>query len=148
MTVKIFEPPFDDTELADAFEVRRIVFIDEQRFDPELDIDDIDPIAHHIVIYENGRPVATARTFPHESGDGCYAIGRVAVLAEYRGTGMGQFIMQEAENLAVNLGAKSFTLGAQMQAAGFYRKGGYIEYGERYYEEHCEHINMKKTIDN
>jgi predicted GNAT family N-acyltransferase len=143
MTVKILEPSSD---LTDAFEIRRIVFIDEQEFDPELDIDAIDPVAYHIVVYDAGRAVATARTFPHESGDGCYAIGRVAVLREYRGTGLGLFIMEEAEKLAVKLGAKSFHLGAQIQAMGFYRKCGYIEYGERYYEEHCEHINMAKQL--
>ena len=141
MTVKIVEPGGD---LADAFEIRRIVFIDEQGFDPDTDIDDIDPVAHHIVVYDAGRAVATARTFPHESGGGCYAIGRVAVLGEYRGTGLGLFIMQEAEKLAAKLGAKSFTLGAQIQALGFYRKCGYIEYGQTYYDEHCEHINMQK----
>jgi predicted GNAT family N-acyltransferase len=145
MTVKIFEP---GNNLSDAFEVRRIVFIDEQEFDPELDIDDIDPIAHHIVIYDADRAVATARVFPHESGGGCYAIGRVAVLKGYRGTGLGLFIMREAEKLAEKLGAKSFTLGAQIQATGFYRKLGYIEYGGMYYEEHCEHINMSKAVDN
>jgi predicted GNAT family N-acyltransferase len=146
MTIKILKPPLTHAQLADAFEIRRIVFIDEQGFDPATDIDDTDPVAYHIVVYDAGRPVATARTFPHESGNDCYSIGRIAVLKEYRGTGMGKLIMREGEKLAAKLGARSFHLGAQMQATGFYRKFGYIEYGGTYYEEHCEHINMTKAL--
>ncbi|MCL2068895.1 MAG: GNAT family N-acetyltransferase [Oscillospiraceae bacterium] len=144
MIVKILGP---GCGLPAAFEIRRIVFTDEQGFDPLIDTDSIDPAAHHIVIYDNNRPIATARTFPRGSGNDLYVIGRVAVLAGYRGKGIGRIIMREAENLAARLGAKSFTVGAQIQAVSFYRKCGYTEYGGRYYEEHCEHISMAKKAN-
>ena len=145
MQVKHIGP---DGPLGDAYKVRHIVFVDEQGFASEIEIDENDPAAHHIVVYdEQGTPVATARTFPESPGSSRFIIGRVAVLKEFRGTGLGTFIMNETEKLAAKLGASCIKLGSQIQAAEFYQKCGYTEFGERYFEEHCEHINMIKELD-
>ena len=136
-------PPGGD--LTDAYSVRFEVFVQEQGFSVEIEVDDIDITAHHVVLYRDGKPFATARTFP-EGGDGTFIIGRVAVRKCFRGGGTGKALMREIESLAASLGAKTLTLGAQLQAAEFYRKCGYHEYGEHYFEEHCEHVHMKKQL--
>ena len=144
MQVKHIAPGGD---LAGAYSVRHIVFVDEQGFAAEIEIDDKDPVAHHVLVCdEEGNPIATARTFPEESGSERYIIGRVAVLKSYRGTGLGMFVMDETEKLAAKLGARCVKLGSQIQASGFYKKCGYTEYGERYFEEHCEHVDMLKEL--
>ena len=144
MQVKYMGP---GENLADAFKVRHIVFVDEQGFAAEIEVDEKDPTAHHIVVYdEAGNPIATARTFPETPGSDHYIIGRVAVLKSFRGTGLGMFIMDETEKLAAKLGARFVKLGSQVQAIGFYEKCGYTEHGERYYEEHCEHVDMLKEL--
>ena len=138
-------PPGGD--LSDAFKVRHIVFVDEQGFAAEIEVDDRDPIAHHIVIYnKDNAPIATARTFPEDAGSTNYIIGRVAVLREMRSTGIGLLVMCETEKLAKGLGAKKITLGAQVHAMKFYEKCGYTEHGRRYLEEHCEHAHMCKEL--
>jgi len=134
-------------DLADAFKVRYIVFVDEQGFAAEIEVDDKDPTSYHVVVYDDSAiPAATARTFPYEPGSELFVIGRVAVLKEFRGTGLGLFVMEEAEKLARSQGAQQIKLGSQVQAAGFYEKCGYTESDERYMEEHCEHVTMYKKL--
>ena len=132
----------ESEEFAHAADVRRIVFIDEQEF--SYDLDAVDAYAHHAVVYDDSTPIAAGRFFfdknniPH--------IGRVAVLKEYRRYGVGRYLMDVLEKLAKEIGAEYITLGAQLRASGFYEKLGYIPYGDLYYEEYCEHINMKKIL--
>ena len=38
-------------------------------------------------------------------------------------------------------------LAAQLQARGFYEKQGYAAFGDVFYEEHCPHVWMCKTLD-
>jgi len=133
-------------DLSAAYLVRTAVFIEEQGFSAELEIDNTDPLAHHVVFFDGDEPAATARTFPDESDPKRYIIGRVAVCKSFRGTGLGLELMQAIEAYAKELGAVSFSLGAQLQAAPFYRKCGYAVYGEHYYDEHCEHVHMQKEV--
>ena len=35
---------------------------------------------------------------------------------------------------------------SQVRAKNFYEKIGYVEYGEVYFDEYCEHIKMKKIL--
>ena len=63
--------------------VRNTVFTDEQHIDPDLDFDGQDRDAVHVLILCNGKYVGTGRMLK----DG--HIGRLAVLKEYRGQGLG-----------------------------------------------------------
>lgn len=140
-TVNILAP---GDHLEDAFAVRRTVFVEEQKFDPHRDVDEIDPIAYHVVFYRDGVPFATGRTFPGEE-PGVWIIGRVAVVREFRG-GSGRRLMAALEQVAAERGASRAELGAQRQAQDFYARLGYQEFGEEYMDEHCPHIPMKKWL--
>lgn len=129
-------------EFSQAAEVRRIVFMDEQKF--SYDLDDIDKTAHHAVVYDDNISVATGRFFFDENG--VAHIGRIAVMKEYRQYGIGRYLMEILENFAAEQGAEYITLGAQIRASGFYSKLGYEKYGDIFYDEYCEHINMKKIL--
>jgi len=144
MRIEIVTPGGD---LSDAFKVRMSVFIDEQGFTAEIEIDETDPVAHHVIFYEGDKPIATARTFPDKNKPGYYIIGRVAVLKDHRGGKMGLRLMQAIEKLARSLGAKGFTLGAQLRVSPFYAKCGYTATDKHYYEEYCEHVYMHKSSD-
>ena len=82
-------------DLNDAFKIRKIVFIDEQKVPPELEWDEMDKIATHFILYINDTPIGTARTFVQ---DGIWYIGRMAVLKEHRNQGYGKLIMENVLN--------------------------------------------------
>ncbi len=136
----------DSRDFQDAAMIRDTVFVKEQGFENELD--DIDAVAHHVVIYNGqGEPVATGRTFPaHEQQDGVYKIGRVCVLKSARKTGAGRAVMEALERKIQSLGGSEAQLGAQIRAKEFYRHLGYEEFGETFLDEGCPHIMMKKRI--
>lgn len=139
MKVKIF-----DNVTKDAIYIRETVFIQEQGFENEYD--ETDNVAKHIVIYDEDKAIATCRLFWCQEEDS-YHIGRIAVLKEYRGKGIGRIIMDEAEKLTRSLGGKTLRLGGQVHAAGFYDKIGYERCGEEYLDEGCPHIPFIKYLE-
>jgi len=131
----------------DAFAVRETVFVKEQGFSLEIELDEIDAVAHHVVLYEEGRPVACGRLFADpQMGGNTYHVGRVAVLRPLRGTGLGRRVMEEIERKTRALRADRLVLGAQCRAQDFYKKLGYTPFGEVFMDEHCEHIHMEKWL--
>lgn len=127
-------------QFADCCAIRTEVFVNEQGF--EMEFDDTDRTAYHLIIYTDGIPAATGRIYP--ANGGTWAIGRVAVRKPYRGTGLGAYLMHQLESAARALGATSFTLSAQVRAGGFYQKQGYTPTGSVYDDEGIPHIRMQK----
>ena len=76
----------------EAKEIRIEVFMKEQGFENEFD--DIDDISHHILVFDNQKPIGTCRFFLE---DNHYTIGRVAVLKEYRNQHIGNLLIRIAE---------------------------------------------------
>lgn len=124
--------------------IRQAVFVEEQGF--TLEFDTIDPIAWHLLLTEEGEPLATGRTFPKEGEPGTYLIGRVAVIKAARGRQLGREVLSHLEGQILTLGGKKAELSAQLQARGFYEKLGYRAVGEPYLDEHCPHITMVKSL--
>ncbi len=138
MNAKVF-----DSLPEQAVMIRKAVFMDEQGFRDEFD--DTDPKAWHIVIFDGDEPAATCRVFFDEQL-GSYVLGRLAVMKEYRGQSLGSQAVGEAEKLVRSKGGKSIILHAQCRVSEFYRKLGYVPFGEIDLDEGCEHIWMKKNI--
>ena len=128
-------------QLPEAAEIRRKVFIQEQGFVNEFD--ETDSEAVHVLISDHDKAMATGRLFEDEIG---WHIGRVAVLSEYRGKGLGAMIITSLEDYAKKLGVKSISLSAQVQASGFYLKLGYENTGDLHTDEHCPHMTMNKIL--
>lgn len=127
----------------DAYMVRREVFVVEQKVPEELEIDEYDNIALHLVVYDDRTPVATGRIF--ETGSS-FVIGRICVLREYRNMGLGNLLMEELIGKAISMGATEIVLSSQTYATGFYEKFGFKEYGNIYLDAGIEHISMRKKI--
>ncbi|SDA29807.1 Acetyltransferase (GNAT) domain-containing protein [Ruminococcus sp. YE71] len=81
------------------------------------------PDTKYIVLTDSDFPVATCRFFP--IGEGSAMIGRVVVLPEYRGKGLGRRVILEAEAWLGELGAKTAVIESRDVAVGFYEKLGY-----------------------
>ncbi|MBR1764531.1 MAG: GNAT family N-acetyltransferase [Ruminococcus sp.] len=79
--------------------------------------------ARYIVLLDGLYPVATCRFY--EVGEGEVSIGRVVVLPEYRGKGLGRRAVTEAELWIRELGYKRVLIDSRVTAVGFYEKLGY-----------------------
>lgn len=138
MDVRIFEKLPQE-----AHKIREAVFVEEQGFRDEFD--EIDTWAKHLVMYDEKTPIATCRIFRQER-PGDYAVGRIAVIKEYRGKNIGTALLKAAENEIKDSGGKRIFLHAQCAAQKFYQKQGYSSYGETDLDENCPHIWMCKEI--
>ena len=79
----------------------------------------------YIVLLDDGYPVATCRFF--EVDRETVLLGRVVVLPEYRGLGLGRRVVEEAETWARELGYVTVAIDARVEAVGFYEKLGYAQ---------------------
>lgn len=127
----------------DVRAIRTAVFVEEQGFVHEFD--ETDERCQFIVLYDGDAPAATGRFFPGEQ-EREYVIGRVAVMKDYRGRGLGRQVVEEAERIIRKLGASSVMLSAQVRARGFYESMGYRTEGDIYLDEYCQHVTMRKKL--
>lgn len=127
----------------EAAMIRQEIFVEEQGF--EVEFDEIDPIAQHIVLFENGAPIGTCRVYWSGSKNS-HVLGRVAVRKDYRGRSFSQKLLQEAEQLVSSMQGKTLCLAAQVRAKAFYEKQGYAAAGEQFLDEGCPHVWMYKTL--
>lgn len=128
----------------EAHEIRNEVFIKEQGFENEYD--SIDETAAHIVMYnEEEVPVATCRVFWNTEMNS-YVLGRLAVVKEHRGKGIGAAVVEEAQGYVRKMGGKELMLHSQCRTTGFYGKLGFAKFGDIEDEEGCPHIWMRKSL--
>ena len=130
--------------LTAARNIRTTVFVEEQGFSYAAEFDDVDASSTHLVLLECGKPIATCRFF--RQGDGVYAIGRIAVLKEYRGSGMGAAAVRAAEKMIAAEGGRVALVHAQTRASGFYEKLGYEPFGEPDEDEGVPHVWMRRAL--
>lgn len=125
----------------EAKRVREAVFVEEQGFENEFD--DMDERCRHIVGYIDKKPVATCR-FMATWGESI--IGRLAVLPEYRGLGIGTILMSVAEKAILKLGGSLICIHAQEHAVSFYEKCGFTATPRIIYVDGGPHIVMYKKL--
>ncbi len=123
-------------DIADALSVREKVFLDEQKFETELD--DHDQFAWHVVFYEDDVPCAAGRIIYVDE----FRIGRICVLKEFRGQHIGDLLTRLLIYKALQF-ASEIHLHAQLPAKEFYARYGFRPYGDIYDEDGQPHISMK-----
>jgi Predicted acyltransferase len=130
--------------LKQAFRIRTEVFVKEQKVPAEIEIDEYEKEASHVLVCVDGKPAGTGRV--RQVGD--YAkLERICVLSEYRKLNLGAAIVKELEAIASEWGLSKTKLNAQTQAQRFYEKQGYVPAGEPVFmEEHIPHIAMVKRL--
>jgi predicted GNAT family N-acyltransferase len=140
---RITKIEFASDLMRDAFELRYEVFVDEQGVARELEVDELDAVATHLVAVCDDRVVGTLRMLDH--GEAAQ-IGRVAVRAAVRGTGVGARLMQRAAAIALDQGFAEIIVHAQVAVAGFYRRLGYVAEGDVFEEAGIPHVAMRKRM--
>jgi predicted GNAT family N-acyltransferase len=125
---------------ADASPIRFTVFCEEQGVPLEIELDDQDAVSIHAIAYEGGQAVATGRLLP----DG--HIGRMAVLKDWRGRGIGGLMLTRLIERARQRGDREVVLSAQIHAAAFYAAHGFVAHGEEYMEAGIRHQEMRRRL--
>lgn len=126
-----------------ALAIRRKVFIEEQGVSFEDDVDGKDASAIHLLAVERQRAVGTARLLiTGEVGK----IGRVAVLPEMRGMGIGKDIVLFAVDELRRRGVSRAMLGAQTHALGFYEALGFSAFGLEFMDAGIPHREMVREL--
>ena len=99
----------------------------------------------YILITDEGFPIATCRFYDLE--EGAAMIGRVVVLPEYRGRGLGRTVVLEAEKWLSDLGFEKAVVESRDAAVEFYKKLGYhVTDGTLLKGPTFDCIRMEKTL--
>lgn len=138
-------------DFAAAMAIREVVFIEEAAIPPDVERDDKDASAFHVLAMQGGHSVGTGRLVtgqeppPHHRGD-WGRIGRMAVLAAHRKGGVGRAILEALEARARHHALSGIILHAQVHARGFYEHLGYVAFGPEFEEAGIPHVKMMKEL--
>ncbi len=116
--------------------VRTAVFVKEQGVAVSIELDDQDAACRHVLALADEMPVGTGRLTPEGK------IGRMAVLADWRGRGVGSALLQELLAVAAQSGLGAVYLHAQVSALGFYESFGFRAEGPVFDEAAIPHRRM------
>ena len=131
-------------EFPEALRIRRAVFVDEQGGPPEDEPDAWDASARHWLVLLGGQAIGTARLYEPSPGVG--KVGRVAVLPEFRGAGVGRRLVEEVAAHARAHGYREVILDAQTAACAFYERLGFTAEGEVFMEAGIPHQRMRRAF--
>jgi predicted GNAT family N-acyltransferase len=122
-------------------DLRRIVFIEEQHVPEQRERDGLDAQCWHVLARdESGQPIGCGRlTLGHK-------IGRMAVLRDWRGQGVGAALLRELITRARAQGWPEVSLDAQVSAIGFYQREGFTAYGEEFEDAGLAHRAMGMAL--
>ncbi|HEX2541547.1 MAG TPA: YbgC/FadM family acyl-CoA thioesterase [Caldimonas sp.] len=130
---------------AEARRIRDAVFIEEQKIAAEMEWDDADVDAVHAVAFNRlGRALGTGRMLEHVPG--VAKIGRMAVAGTSRNSGVGRALLDALLTAARARGDREAVLHAQMSAAPFYERAGFIRRGPPFDEAGIEHVEMLRAL--
>ncbi|PJK01218.1 GNAT family N-acetyltransferase [Lysobacteraceae bacterium NML91-0213] len=125
----------------ELLQVRAVVFIEEQGVPEALERDDEDAGSTHVIARDaGGRAIGTARLTPQRR------IGRMAVLRDCRGRGVGHSLLEALLREARAQGLAEVALHAQVDAIGFYTRHGFVPEGARFDEAGIEHQTMRRAL--
>lgn len=127
-------------ELKKHYEIRKIVFQDEQQVLEKDEIDSYDKKreCETYLAYYNGTAVGAARWRENKTG---YKLERICVLKEYRKHGIGKAIVRTLLNeIPTSMPAN---LSSQAEVVKFYENFGFRVKGESFWEANILHKYMK-----
>lgn len=123
-----------------ALQLRREVFVFEQKVPPSEELDADDLTATQLVALVDGDVVGTLRIIARPEHA---KIGRVAVHVAFRGRGIARQMMLHAMELVRARGETRFYLTAQTDKLSFYEKLGFVAYGGEFQDGGMPHLAMK-----
>ncbi|WP_426689125.1 GNAT family N-acetyltransferase [Rhodanobacter ginsengiterrae] len=131
----------NDEQRAALLDLRETVFIREQGVPEQRERDGLDGDCWHLLARnEAGQPIGCGRLTP------AHKIGRMAVLRDWRGRGVGVALLRELVARARTQGWPEVALDAQVSAMGFYEREGFDAYGEEFEDAGLAHRAMRLAL--
>ena len=140
-TITLVQTPADREA---CYDIRKAVFVEEQAVPLDLEMDEYDDLATHFLLRDAAEtPLATARLLDKH---GRAKIGRVAVIKEARGLGLGLTLMQFVLDEARRRGFTEAVLDSQTYAIPFYSRLGFTAEGEEFDDAGIPHFLMRRKL--
>jgi predicted GNAT family N-acyltransferase len=140
MKIKIVE---SNEEKEQAFHVRTVVFVDEQKVSIEEEIDEHEDEAIHFIGYEDKSPIAASRL---RWVDNYGKLERICILKNYRGKSYGSQLIKAMEAKVTSKGYTQTKLNAQTRAIDFYKQHGYQVVSDEFLDAGIPHVTMTKQF--
>jgi predicted GNAT family N-acyltransferase len=145
-----------EQDMAAVYALRHEVFVVGQAVPEELERDELDAAADHVVALRDGVIVGTGRLvdgridveghLEARSPGAIGTIGRMAVSVSARGTGTGRALLDRLVERAGERGLPAVELHAQVHARGFYERAGFSAFDDVYLEAGIEHVGMRRDL--
>ena len=135
-SLKVAKSPEDRLK---AFMVRCVVFCGEQGVRYDIERDEFEDTAIHVLGEFDAEPVAAGRL---RCLPGYAKLERIAVRAPYRGRGIGSEVTNFLVGLARERGYLTCHMNAQARLEAFYGRLGFRAVGEIFLEADIEHVLM------
>ncbi len=121
--------------------LRHTVFVLEQGVPEQIEWDGIDKDCSHAIAEDSlGNAIGCGRLLP----DG--HIGRLAVVREWRGRGVGTALLGRLIALATERGHRRVVANAQEHARSFYERHGFRSVGKAFSEAGIVHRAMQRAL--
>ena len=157
-------------ELPAVYALRHEVFVVGQNVPPEIERDELDATALHVLAYDDDSEVVAAGPDRDSAGGDAGAppalgygtllgtgrlvgelpgparVGRMAVRAAARGRGVGVGVLRVLEREGMLRGHHEVVLHAQVHARGFYDRAGYDVAGPEFFEAGIAHVAMRREL--
>jgi len=147
MELEVF-PSTDRKRVSESIALRIAVFVHEQLVPEEEEVDshdEADAGSLHVVIRAaSGEIVATGRLY--DAGERTAQIGRMAVRADQRGSGLGRRVLETLLDEARERGFQRAVLSAQTHAVVFYAKSGFAAFGATLLDGGIVHQPMERAL--
>ncbi|MGA1821912.1 MAG: GNAT family N-acetyltransferase [Thermoplasmatota archaeon] len=127
------------SDMEEVFQIRRIVFIEDQNVPYDIEMDGLEDVSDHIIMRFKGITIGCGRI--RRTGNGV-KLERVAVLEEYRRRGFGSILMRFMVDRALEMKSETIYLHSQVAAVDFYSRFGFKSRGRIFQEADIDHVRM------
>ena len=116
-------------DLTKVHEIRKAVFTEEYGIPEDVELDDDDIMAMHVILdYENEKVGTGRMKYDGET----FILDKMAVLKEHRNNGYGEFIVRMLLDKVFLANGKEIFTDATKDTVEFFKKIGFVEIGDEY----------------
>jgi len=134
----------DVNEHQKCLDIRKKVFIEEQKVDKDIEVDEHEKDAVHFLVYVDKKAVATGRFRIKNS---FLKFERMAVLKDCRGMKLGSKLLNYMKEVGFDKYPRYLQIThAQKSAISFYEKNGWVKMGKAFMEANIEHFLMINVL--